>query len=256
MSKVPVSSPLELKISTVVAVAVLLRKTDVDALNAAMHEITNGDTDYFDGEPAIFDIGSIPPSEPMPNWAALVALFRYYRLNPVAVRNASPDMVGDILAQGLSLDTEVTPHRTAEDEQEAVIIDSNPMRAPISSQMASTEGGEQPAMIIDTPIRAGQRVYAKGRDLIVTAAVNNGAEVIADGSIHVYAPLRGRALAGASGNDDARIFALCMEAELVSIAGVYRNFENGLPHEFVRAPVEVRLNGQKIDITAMNLAKL
>ncbi len=255
MSKVPVSSPLELKISTVVAVAVLLRKTDIDVLNAAMHEITNGETDYFDGEPAIFDIGSVPPGEPMPNWAALVALFRYYRLNPVAVRNASPDMVGEILAHGLSLDTEVTPRRSSEQEQEVLQIEPAPMQVPLTLQTASGEGGEQPAMIIDTPVRAGQRVYAKGRDLIVTAAVNNGAEVIADGSIHVYAPLRGRALAGASGNDDARIFALCMEAELVSIAGVYRNFENGLPHEFVRAPVEVRLNGPKIDITAINMAK-
>lgn len=257
MSKSPASSPLELKISTVVAVAVLLRKTDVDALNAAMHAITQGDTDYFDGEPAIFDIGGVAPGEPAPNWPALVALFRYYRLNPVAVRNASPDMVSDILAQGLSLDTEVTPRRSTEQDQEALQIEPAPIPATATPQAVSAEGGsEQPAMIVDTPVRAGQRIYAKGRDLIVTAAVNNGAEVIADGSIHVYAPLRGRALAGASGNDDARIFALCMEAELVSIAGVYRNFENGLPHEFVRAPVEVRLNGQKIDITAMNLAKL
>lgn len=256
MSKSPVSSPLELKISTVVAVAVLLRKTDVDALNAAMHEITNGETDYFDGEPAIFDIANVPPGEAPPNWAALVALFRYYRLNPVAVRNASPEMVGDILAQGLSLDTEVTPRRSNEQEQQAVMLEPEPMQVPAVAQALADEGGEHPAMIIDTPVRAGQRIYAKGRDLIVTAAVNDGAEVIADGSIHVYAPLRGRALAGASGNDDARIFALCMEAELVSIAGVYRNFENGLPHEFVRAPVEVRLNGPKIDITAMNMAKL
>lgn len=256
MSKVPVSSPLELKISTVVAVAILLRKTDIDVLNAAMHDITNGETDYFDGEPAIFDIGSVPPGDSMPNWGALVALFRYYHLNPVAVRNASPDMMGEILAHGLSLDTEVTPRRNSEQEQEALQIEPASMQVPLIVQNASGEGGEQPALIIDTPVRAGQRVYAKGRDLIVTAAVNNGAEVIADGSIHVYAPLRGRALAGASGNDEARIFALCMEAELVSIAGVYRNFENGLPHEFVRAPVEVRLNGQKIDITAMNMAKL
>jgi septum site-determining protein MinC len=84
-------------------------------------------------------------------------------------------------------------------------------------------------MIVDTPVRAGQRIYARGTDLIITAVVNNGAEIIADGSIHVYAPLHGRALAGASGNAGARIFALSMQPELVSIAGVYRTFDDGFP---------------------------
>jgi septum site-determining protein MinC len=103
-------------------------------------------------------------------------------------------------------------------------------------------------MIIDTPVRAGQRVYAQGCDLVVTAAVNAGAEIIADGSIHVYAPLRGRALAGASGDANARIFALSMEAELVSIAGFYRTFEDGLPKGIAQKPAQVRLAGDRIDI--------
>jgi hypothetical protein len=84
-----------------------------------------------------------------------------------------------------------------------------------------------PTVIVDTPVRAGQRIYARGADLIVTAVVNNGAELIADGSIHVYAPLHGRALAGASGDANARIFALQLQPELVSIAGVYRTFDEG-----------------------------
>jgi septum site-determining protein MinC len=109
-------------------------------------------------------------------------------------------------------------------------------------------------MIIDTPVRAGQRVYAHGCDLIVTAAVNNGAELIADGSIHVYAPLRGRALAGASGDSDARIFAMIMEPELVSIAGYYRTFEDGLPRELSQAPGQVRLLGDRIEVIAMTAA--
>ena len=104
------------------------------------------------------------------------------------------------------------------------------------------------AMIIDTPVRAGQRIYARGADLIITASVNNGAEVIADGSIHIYAPLRGRALAGASGNAEARIFAMVMEPELVSIAGMYRTFENGFPQELAQQPAQVRLVGDRIEI--------
>jgi septum site-determining protein MinC len=106
-------------------------------------------------------------------------------------------------------------------------------------------------MVVDTPVRAGQRIYARGCDLIITAVVNNGAEIIADGSIHVYAPLHGRALAGASGNPGARIFALSMQPELVSIAGVYRTFEEGFPDELSRQPAQIRLVGDRIDITAL-----
>ncbi|MGH8853441.1 MAG: septum site-determining protein MinC, partial [Telluria sp.] len=107
------------------------------------------------------------------------------------------------------------------------------------------------AMIIDTPVRAGQRVYARGSDLIITAVVNNGAEIIADGSIHVYAPLNGRALAGASGNPEARIFALSMQPELVSIAGVYRTFDDGFPNDLTRQPAQIRLVGDRLDISSL-----
>jgi septum site-determining protein MinC len=111
------------------------------------------------------------------------------------------------------------------------------------------------AMIVDTPVRAGQRIYARGTDLIVTAVVNNGAELIADGSIHVYAPLHGRALAGASGNAGARIFALQLEPELVSIAGVYRTFDEGFPAEVSRQPAQIRLVGDRIDISSLGSAQ-
>jgi septum site-determining protein MinC len=103
-------------------------------------------------------------------------------------------------------------------------------------------------MIIDTPVRAGQRIYAVGQDLIITAVVNDGAEVIADGSIHVYAPLRGRALAGARGNTASRIFALSMEPQLVSIAGVYRTFEDGFPPNWGGSAAQVRLDDNVVHI--------
>jgi septum site-determining protein MinC len=98
-----------------------------------------------------------------------------------------------------------------------------------------------PTMVIDRPLRSGQQIYARGGDLVVLAAVNAGAEVIADGSIHIYAPLRGRALAGASGDAGARIFTTRFEAELVSIAGVYRTFETGVAKELAGRPVQVQL---------------
>ncbi|WP_314436559.1 septum site-determining protein MinC, partial [Massilia timonae] len=122
--------------------------------------------------------------------------------------------------------------------------------APVPEPAAAQAPAALP-LIIDTPVRAGQRIYARGTDLIVTAVVNNGAELIADGSIHVYAPLNGRALAGASGNPDARIFALSMQPELVSIAGVYRTFDEGFPSDLARQPTQIRLVGDRIDIQSL-----
>ena len=102
------------------------------------------------------------------------------------------------------------------------------------------------AMVVDKPLRSGQQVYARGTDLVVLAMVSFGAEVIADGSIHVYAPLRGRAMAGARGNTAARIFTTCMEPQLVSIAGIYRTTEVAIPADIVGKPAQVRLEGEKL----------
>lgn len=248
MPKSPARHPIEIKISTVVAVAATLHQSDPAALNAALRDITGGEADYFDGEPAILDVGALSASGAAVDWAALIALFKSYRLNPVAVRNATSDMEPGISAHGLSLDAAVAPRR-AEPQVEAPPA---PQAQPVAPSVATA--AVRPSLIIDTPVRAGQRIYAQGCDLIVTAAVNNGAEVIADGSIHIYAPLRGRALAGANGNAEARIFAASMEAELVSIAGIYRTFENGWPKGLTKGPAQVRLSGDKINIVSMSTA--
>src|SRR3569832_44362 len=252
MPKTQVRKPIEIKISTVVAVAANLRESDLAVLNAAMQDITGGEPDYFDNEFTIIDVGSVEPKDIPIDWAAMVALFRSYRLNPVAVCFAAPGMEAAILAQGLSLDAMPAPrHAPAQQEipeVQAAIEAAAP--APVSPAAAAAPA-IYGSMIVDTPVRAGQRIYAQGRDLIITAAVNNGAEVIADGSIHVYAPLRGRALAGAGGHAEARIFAMSMEAELVSVAGFYRTFEDGLPKGIAQCPAQVRLKGDRLDIALM-----
>jgi septum site-determining protein MinC len=157
-------------------------------------------------------------------------------------------MEPEIVAQGLSIDVVSKPRPEAE-ELPVAAAPAPVAAAPIAPPPAMTAA----AVIVDTPVRAGQRIYARGADLIVTAVVNSGAELIADGSIHIYAPLRGRALAGASGNAEARIFALSMEAELVSIAGTYSTFENGLPKDLAKQSVQVRLVGDRIDVLAIRI---
>jgi septum site-determining protein MinC len=247
MSKSQASKPIEIKISTVVAVAVILHESDPAILDDAMKKMTGGAPDYFENEFAVIDVGPCDLENRHVDWAALISLFRSYSLNPVAVRNAPAAMEVDIIAHGLSIDVVARPRQEAE-EQPAPPVSSAPAAPAPAAQTPVTSLAAPAAMIVDTPVRAGQRIYARGADLIVTAVVNNGAELIADGSIHIYAPLRGRALAGATGNTEARIFALSMEAELVSIAGTYRTFENGLPNEVSAKPAQVRLSGDRIDL--------
>ncbi|AMP16907.1 septum site-determining protein MinC [Collimonas pratensis] len=235
--------PIEIKIATVVAVSAILHDSDPMALEAALQEMTGGTADFFDNEFAVIDVAALGTDRPPIDWQQLISLLKKYRLNAVAVRNAPADMEADILASGLSIDQMVA----ARQEPAAAAPPPAPVVAAPAKAAAST-------MIIDTPIRAGQRIYARDADLVITATVNNGAEIIADGSIHVYAPLRGRALAGASGDTSARIFAASMEAELVSIAGVYRTFENGLPPEQKGQPAQIRLSGDRIDVLSLNSA--
>jgi septum site-determining protein MinC len=104
----------------------------------------------------------------------------------------------------------------------------------------------RPTMVIDKPVRAGQRIYAEGADLVVLAIVNAGAELIADGDIHIYAPMRGKAIAGAQGNQGARIFAQRLEAELISIAGCFQIFEDGVPENVRGKPAQVHLEGSSL----------
>jgi septum site-determining protein MinC len=110
----------------------------------------------------------------------------------------------------------------------------------------------RPTLIIDKPVRTGQRIHAEGANLVVLAIVNAGAELIADGDIHIYAPLRGRALAGARGNTAARIYVQSMEAELVAIAGYFQVFDEGLPDEIRGKFSQVYLDGEKVVIKPMS----
>ena len=111
----------------------------------------------------------------------------------------------------------------------------------------------RPTLVINSPVRTGQQVYAKNADLIVMGMVSEGAEVIADGNIHIYAPLRGRALAGESGDKTARIFVQSMQAELVSVAGIYRVFEQNLPPHLHKHAVKIELQeDERLAISAIN----
>jgi septum site-determining protein MinC len=263
MSKNQARKPLEIKISTVVAVAALLGETDYSTLSAALTQITGGTPDYFEDEFTLLDFSVTDPRPELGSidWPALITLFKSHGLNPVAVRNAPSALEEEIRSHGLAIDSMPTPAAAAQPqatpatEQKQLALDAIDEKQVVTPEPVSPTAPALAAntMIIDTPVRTGQRIYARGADLVLMAMVNAGAEVIADGSIHAYAPLRGRALAGASGNTNARIFAMVMEAELVSIAGVYKTFEQGWPGNLVKKPVQVMLLNDKLEMRPISI---
>ncbi|MFC4432538.1 septum site-determining protein MinC, partial [Cupriavidus respiraculi] len=109
-----------------------------------------------------------------------------------------------------------------------------------------------PTLLIDKPLRSGQQIYAQG-DVVILDVVSYGAEVIAEGNIHVYAPLRGRALAGVKGNAQARIFCTCLEPELISIAGIYRTAEQALPADVLGKSAQIRLADEKLILEPLRM---
>lgn len=131
----------------------------------------------------------------------------------------------------------------------AVLPDEGKSRASAKPGAAAAPAGRKPTRIVDAPVRSGQQIYAEGTDLVLMQPVSVGAEVIADGCVHCYAPLRGRAIAGAKGDETARVFCKKFEAELVAVAGVYAVADQ---MQGVRGfPVQAFLHDGKLKIELM-----
>jgi septum site-determining protein MinC len=235
----PASAPFELRSASLTLEAVSLRTRDLGVLKGALEAQLGATPGAFDGEPVLVDLGPVGGDVPPLDLAALVALLRAHRMQPVAVRGGTPADRAAARALGLVEAPESSGAREPRTVVREVVREVRvevPIEVPV----------EVPTMVIDRPLRSGQQVYAKGGDLIVLAAVNFGAEVIADGHVHVYAPLRGKAIAGARGNTRARIFSTCLEPELVAIAGTYRTTETPLPAEVLGRPAQIRLEGDRL----------
>lgn len=179
----------------------------------------------------------------------LIAVFARFGLRIIAIRH--PDAHWATLAKQYRLAFSQLPEEKADKtiQTVATAMASASATAPtpnIATPQAVTSA--LPTVVIDRPIRTGQQVYAENADLIVLGLVSEGAEIIADGNIHVYGPLRGRALAGASGNKQARIFVQSMQAELVSVAGIYRVFDQKLPPHLDHHAVQVYLQDDRLVI--------
>ena len=242
-----VRTSFDLKSASLPVVAVVLKSTDTAALAADLAARMADVPGFFDNDPVLIDLALVQGSDAVPDFAALVALLRSHHTVPVAVRGGSAAQTAAALDAGLIAAPE-EPHARAEPAQAAKAPAVQALEVDIEAAEAVREAPVPSlgTVVVDKPLRSGQQVYARGADLVVLAVVSFGAEVIADGNIHVYAPLRGRAMAGARGNTAARIFTTCMEPQLVSIAGIYRTTEVAIPAHIVGKPAQVRLEGEKL----------
>ncbi|MBQ0961652.1 septum site-determining protein MinC [Ideonella sp. 4Y11] len=239
-SRAGAAAALELKSATLDLLALQLKTLDLNELDAALSALVGDGPAAFDNEPACLDLSALSPDAEAPDLHALTQRLAQHGLRLVAVRGGQVAFTEAARAAGLF---EAAPAAAPRAMAPAPAPAAEPV-APAPVAVAQPV----PALIIDKPLRSGQQVYARGGDLIVLAVVSFGAEVIADGSIHVYAPLRGRAIAGARGDTSARIFAAQMEPQLASVAGIWRNFDADLPPEVAGKPAQVRLDGESLRI--------
>ncbi|HYP69496.1 MAG TPA: septum site-determining protein MinC [Variovorax sp.] len=232
----------EFKSATLPLIAVILKTSDLDLLAEALDAQLADSPDFFEQEPVVIDLSQLEESGDEAaeiDFDRLRQLLARHQTQPIAVRGGSDEQNSAARAAGLSIAAmPVAPPARPPAPAEA------PSPAPqIVREVPVPASG---TLVIDRPLRSGQQVYARGGDVIVLDVVNVGAEVIADGHVHVYAPLRGKAIAGARGNTEARIFSTCMEAQLVAIAGIYRTSEVALPADVQGKPAQIWLNEQKL----------
>ena len=185
----------------------------------------------------------VPPNEV--DFPGLIQGLRELEIMPIGTTGGTVEMRNAALSYGLPTVRSVGGKETDDIAAPAAPTDGAPQAAAAPPPPAAKPAAARSTMVVEQPVRAGQRIWAEGADLIITSTVNAGAEVIADGNIHVYGALRGRAIAGGASNIEARVFALNFDPELVSIAGFYAVRE-GFPAAQIGKAMQVRLVGERM----------
>ena len=205
--------------------------------------------EFFRHAPVVLDAAAVA-GRPPPNMAEFARRLRQQRLVPVGVQNGDEAWTQAALNAGLGLFPAGRPAEMLR-RQEAPQEDSQEARRPVAppdpvaaERPRRRRGRRKAATVVTEPVRAGQQIHARGGDLVVLAPVSPGAELLAEGHVHVYSSLRGRAHAGIGGDQDARIFCYSLHAQLVSIAGLY----------LVNAEIDERWLGKRVQIRCVDEA--
>jgi septum site-determining protein MinC len=260
----------------------VVKTTDLGEMRAELTRRFEATPEFFANDVVAIDVRRLAENERVP-LADIAALLDSVRMRPIGVvadaaqhtwvseaslplleaRDRRPnakaaageeevqaaDKTAGAAAEPASAPGAVADSASASASQPAALASASQPAEPL---LTGASGASSQTMVVDKPLRSGQRIYAKG-DLVVLGLVSHGAEIIAEGNIHIYAPLRGRALAGVHGNHDARIFCTCLEPELISIAGIYRTTENPLPADVQGKAVQIWLDEEKLMIEPLRL---
>jgi len=204
------TSSFQLKGSLFTLSILQLQNNQLEELDLQLAEKIKLAPKFFQNAPVVIDCQKLNLGQYPIDFKELAALLRRHRLVPVGVRGVGESTLAE--AAGFAILSDTT----------AMVSKNKPVEA---MEVVTPAPERRSSRLITQPIRSGQQIYAEGGDLIVLSSVSPGAELLADGHIHVYGTLRGRALAGINGDEKARIFCQKLEAELVSIAGQYKIFE-------------------------------
>lgn len=238
----PRAEPFRLRGGNFNLLVLRLLDARIDAVVPALGDQFRRAPGFLRFAPVVIGLGdlAVPPAEM--DFAALVRELKALEIVAIGTTGGTPELRQAAIAAGLP-----PLRQSGGDEAPPAGTPAPPVpaQAAAPAPLPAAPAGSRPTMIVDLPVRAGQRVWAQGCDLIVTSTVNAGAEVIADGNIHIYGALRGRAIAGGADKLDARIFAQNFDPELVSIAGFYAVRE-GLGSAPIGRATQVRLAGESL----------
>lgn len=203
---------------------------------------------FFANSPVLINVGKLTNTGSSDDFCLLIKQCRELGLQPVGFKGGTEEFASAIAKTGLAS----LPESSSNIKATALDIPEPSRQAGAESQVEIKTIVEEktvlrPSKVVTRPVRSGQQIYAKGADLIVLSQVSEGAEVLADGNIHVYGALRGRALAGVYGDTEARIFCQHMDAELISIAGNFLLSES-LDANVHKQPAQAYLEGDTLKI--------
>ncbi len=233
--------PFELKGSLFTLTVMHLRSPDLDAIERELARKTNQAPEFFRNAPVVLDLAGFDASN-APDFRAIKSILRDSGLIPVGVRHGESAVREAAIATGLAILPERIERDAAKPKPAANSAAKEVKDAPVAARRAERGGVTR---VVTQPVRSGQQIYAEGCDLLALRTVSAGAEIVSDGNIHVLGQLRGRALAGASGDEKSHIICQSLEAELVSIAGRYRVFDELDPDVRGKA-VHIHLDGDRL----------
>lgn len=232
---------LEFKSASLTIPVLSLHSNDLQQIEQQLKEKVNQAPEFFRHSPILLDLQKLNALNLTLDLTTLVPLLRGQGFLPIGIRGGSEAQNQQALAMLLPVHSvhSANPVANTKPEPKNLTVPDVEQSRPLEVAIVENK-------LITQPVRSGQRVYAKG-DLIITATVSAGAEIIAEGNIHVYGSLRGRALAGVLGDDSCRIFCSDLQAELISIAGIYQLSDDIRKHP-LHTPVQVSLDSQKLVI--------